>query len=203
MKSSSSGSGRSGRTSSCRRPQHDRATEVVHAHAVVPIRASRHATLGIVYDAPRAVGRAPSTLDDERDHRPHDRARDLRDHRPQSAGRGPSRARRSRAAAVLQGRRQRYGDAPVPELPILGVRLDDLGEKEAVLAAGHRGYFTIRHFDGYAAVLIELRRAAKHVVRETLVDGWLACTRTSSPASSPAAPSARRPPAAIVSGSRW
>ena len=70
---------------------------------------------------------------------------------------------------------KRYGDAPVPELPILGVRLDDLGEKEAVLAAGHRGYFTIPHFDGYAAVLIELRRAAKNVVRETLVDGWLAC----------------------------
>ena len=52
---------------------------------------------------------------------------------------------------------RRFGESPVPPAPILAVRVDDLGEKEAVLAAGHRGFFTIPHFDGYAAVLIELR----------------------------------------------
>ena len=34
--------------------------------------------------------------------------------------------------------------------------VEDLGEKEAVLGAGTRGIFTISHFDGYAAVLIQL-----------------------------------------------
>ena len=34
---------------------------------------------------------------------------------------------------------KRFGDAPVPSLPILAVRVDDLGEKEAVLAAGTQG----------------------------------------------------------------
>ena len=48
---------------------------------------------------------------------------------------------------------RRFGDAPIPTYPILAVRVDDLGEKEAVLAAGHKGVFTIPHFDGYAAVL--------------------------------------------------
>jgi hypothetical protein len=70
---------------------------------------------------------------------------------------------------------RRFGADPVPQQPVLAVRLDDLGEKEAVLAANHRGYFTIPHFDGYAAVLVELRLAGKKVVRDTLVDGWLAC----------------------------
>jgi hypothetical protein len=63
----------------------------------------------------------------------------------------------------------------VPEGPILAVRVDDLGEKEAVLAAGHRGFFTIPHFNGYAAILIQLRSAGKRPVRDALVDGWLAC----------------------------
>ena len=70
---------------------------------------------------------------------------------------------------------RRFGDAPVPAQPIVAVRVDDLGEKDAVLAAGHRGLFTIPHFDGYAAVLIELRRAGKRALREAIVDGWLAC----------------------------
>jgi hypothetical protein len=50
---------------------------------------------------------------------------------------------------------RRFGDGSVPAGPILAVRVDDLGEKEAVLAAGHKGFFTIPHFDGYSAVLID------------------------------------------------
>jgi hypothetical protein len=68
---------------------------------------------------------------------------------------------------------KRFGDAAPPSGPILAVRVDDLGEKEAVLAAGHRGFFTIPHFDGYAAVLIQLDVAGKRAVREAIVDGWL------------------------------
>jgi hypothetical protein len=70
---------------------------------------------------------------------------------------------------------KRFGDATPPDGPILAVRVEDLGEKEAVLAAGQRGFFTIPHFDGYAAVLIQLRTAGKRAVRDALVDGWLAC----------------------------
>jgi hypothetical protein len=70
---------------------------------------------------------------------------------------------------------RRFGDAPPPDGPILAVRVEDLGEKEAVLAAGTKGFFTIPHFDGYAAVLIQLKVAPKRAVREAVVDAWLAC----------------------------
>ena len=70
---------------------------------------------------------------------------------------------------------KRYGDQPVPEGPIVAVRVEDLGEKQAVLSAGHRGFFTIPHFDGYAAVLIQLKAVTKRPLRDALEDGWLAC----------------------------
>ena len=70
---------------------------------------------------------------------------------------------------------KRFGDDAPPDGPILAVRVEDLGEKEAVLAAHPKGFFTIPHFDGYAAVLIHLKRVTKRPVREVLTDGWLAC----------------------------
>ena len=70
---------------------------------------------------------------------------------------------------------KRFGDEPPPEGPILAVRVDDLEEKEAVLAEELPGFFTIPHFDGYAAVLIQLPRVRKGALRDALVDGWLAC----------------------------
>ena len=69
---------------------------------------------------------------------------------------------------------KRFGAAPVPDGPILAVRVADLGEKEAVLAEQPKAFFTIPHFDGYAAVLIQLRVATKKAVREAIVDAWLA-----------------------------
>jgi hypothetical protein len=71
--------------------------------------------------------------------------------------------------------RRRFGDVTPPAEPILAVRVDDLGEKEAVLAAGLAGFFTIPHFDGFAAVLIELGEAAPDAVRAALTDAYLAC----------------------------
>jgi hypothetical protein len=70
---------------------------------------------------------------------------------------------------------KRFAGGPVPDGPILAVRVDDLGEKEAVLAMGQQGFFTIPHFDGYAAVLIQLTLAGKRAVRVALEDGWLSC----------------------------
>ncbi len=69
---------------------------------------------------------------------------------------------------------KRFGAATPPDGPILAVRVADLGEKEAVLAEQAKGFFTIPHFDGYAAVLIQLRVATKKAVRESILDAWLA-----------------------------
>jgi hypothetical protein len=72
---------------------------------------------------------------------------------------------------------RRFGDETPPDGPILAVRVGDLGEKEAVLAANPDAFFTIPHFDGYAAVLIQLRKASAAALREAITDGWLACAR--------------------------
>lgn len=69
---------------------------------------------------------------------------------------------------------KRFGTDPVPPEPILAVRVSDLADKDAVLAAHPESFFTIPHFDGFAAVLVELARASKDEVREALEDGWLA-----------------------------
>jgi hypothetical protein len=70
---------------------------------------------------------------------------------------------------------RRFGDQEPPEGPILAVRVEDLGEKEAVLAAHPEAFFTIPHFDGYSAVLIQLRLVTLTALREAVTDGWLAC----------------------------
>jgi hypothetical protein len=70
---------------------------------------------------------------------------------------------------------KRFGTATPPDGAILAVRVDDLGEKEAVLAAYPKAFFTIPHFDGFPAVLVQLRLATKASVKEALTDAWLAC----------------------------
>jgi len=70
---------------------------------------------------------------------------------------------------------RRFGDATPPDGPIVAVRVADLVEKEAVLGAQQKGFFTIPHFDGYPAVLIQLEKVSKRALRDALVDGWLAC----------------------------
>jgi len=70
---------------------------------------------------------------------------------------------------------RRFGDASPPGGPILALRVDGLEDKEAVLSMGHKGFFTIPHFEGYAAVLVQLRVAEKQPLREAIVDAWLAC----------------------------
>jgi hypothetical protein len=70
---------------------------------------------------------------------------------------------------------KRFGDAVPPQQPVLAVRVEDLGEKEAVLAANHPGFFTIPHFNGYPAILIELSTVSTEALREAILDGWLAC----------------------------
>ncbi|MFF4255011.1 MmcQ/YjbR family DNA-binding protein [Streptomyces sp. NPDC001663] len=65
------------------------------------------------------------------------------------------------------------GDA-APEGPILGVRVADVGVKEALLASDPDVYFTTPHFDGYPAVLVRLDRIDAAELGELIVEAWLA-----------------------------
>src|SRR5690606_32305818 len=70
---------------------------------------------------------------------------------------------------------RRYGDETPPAGPVLATRVEDLGEKEAVLAEGHDAGFTIPHLDGYPIVLVALEAADDDVVARLVEDAWLAC----------------------------
>jgi len=90
----------------------------------------------------------------------------------------------------------RFGDTTPPAGPILAVRVADLGEKEAVLAAHPAAFFTIPHFDGFSAVLIQLTTVTVAELSEAIVDGWLACAPphlANSYLDSEGSPAARRP----------
>ena len=68
---------------------------------------------------------------------------------------------------------RRFGDEPVPAGPILAVMVDDLGEKDAVLAARPET-LTIPHLDGVPVVLVRLDAVDDAALRELLVDAWFA-----------------------------
>lgn len=69
---------------------------------------------------------------------------------------------------------KRFGGAPVPEEPVLAVRTAGIAEKEALLATASPAVFTIPHFEGFAAVLVELPVVAGDELAEILLDGWIA-----------------------------
>src|SRR5436309_2950762 len=69
---------------------------------------------------------------------------------------------------------KRFGDATPPSGPILAVSVADLGEKEAVLAAGDDAFFSTAHFDGYPAVLVALDLVTRDALQAALEDGWAA-----------------------------
>lgn len=69
---------------------------------------------------------------------------------------------------------KRFGNATPPDGPILGLRVSSLEEKDVVLMSHRRGFFTIPHFDGFAAVLIQLNRVTKRGLREAITDAWSA-----------------------------
>lgn len=70
---------------------------------------------------------------------------------------------------------KRFGAASPPEGPILAVRVADLAERDAVLATSSDAFFTIAHFEGYPAVLLQMQRVTPQELRDTLIDGWFAC----------------------------
>ena len=62
-----------------------------------------------------------------------------------------------------------------PAGPIVALVVEDLLEKEAVLEQSSDAIFTIPHFDGYAAVLVQLDVVDGPELAEAVVDAWLAC----------------------------
>ena len=65
------------------------------------------------------------------------------------------------------------GDA-APDGPILGVRVEHLVAKEAMLADDPEAFFTTPHFDGYPAVLVKLERIGTDELEEVITEAWLA-----------------------------
>ena len=69
---------------------------------------------------------------------------------------------------------KRLEGAPPPEGDLIAVRTAGLEEKDALLAEGRKGFFTITHFDGYPSLLIQLKVLTKKALREALIDAWSA-----------------------------
>jgi hypothetical protein len=87
---------------------------------------------------------------------------------------------------------KRLGDTPPPEGEILGVRVEDLDAKDALLSLALPGFFTIAHFEGYPAVLIELRNARAKDVRTAVLDAHRSVTTAPPKAKRPARSRPRR-----------
>ena len=87
---------------------------------------------------------------------------------------------------------KRFGDETPPAGEILAVRVENLDAKDALLAIAPPGFFTIPHFQGYAAVLIALRQARAKDVRAAIRDAF----RTAAPEQAvarPVAPKSGKP----------
>lgn len=65
---------------------------------------------------------------------------------------------------------KRFGDEVLPRGDLLAVITDGLDGKDALLAMDLPGFFTIPHFNGFPAVLIELGRARLTDVRAAIAD---------------------------------
>ena len=61
-----------------------------------------------------------------------------------------------------------------PTGDILALRTADLEMKDVLLASDPRVYFTTPHFDGYAAVLVQLKKIGAKELQRAIVEAWLA-----------------------------
>ncbi|RSM72980.1 hypothetical protein DMH04_41560 [Kibdelosporangium aridum] len=60
-----------------------------------------------------------------------------------------------------------------PDGPVLGVRVADVGVKEALLAEDPAVYFTTPHFNGYPAILVRLAEISVPELGELVTEAWL------------------------------
>jgi len=67
---------------------------------------------------------------------------------------------------------KRFGGLPPAAEPILALAAADLHEKEAILASGINGVFTIEHFNGYKAFLVELDVVSPKALKQLIVEAY-------------------------------
>jgi hypothetical protein len=60
-----------------------------------------------------------------------------------------------------------------PDGPILGLRVEHEGIKQALIGDNPDVFFTIPHFDGYPAVLARLEEIDVDELTEVIVEAWL------------------------------
>lgn len=60
-----------------------------------------------------------------------------------------------------------------PEGALLGVRVADLGVREAMIADDPLLFFTIPHFEGFPAILVRLDLIGVPELEELIVEAWL------------------------------
>lgn len=60
-----------------------------------------------------------------------------------------------------------------PAGPILGMRTADLEMKEALLRSDPNALFTIPHFDGYPAVLVQLEKISAKALKQLITEAWI------------------------------
>ena len=86
---------------------------------------------------------------------------------------------------------KRFGDETPPEGPFLALRTADLLEKEAALEANPDVFFTIEHFNGYAAYLIKLNEVTKKTLKTAITDAHRTATANANAAAKPSPPRPR------------
>ena len=64
--------------------------------------------------------------------------------------------------------------ANAPDGPILGIRTADLEMKDILLRSDPAVFFTTPHFDGYPAVLVQLKKIGTKKLKDVIVEAWLA-----------------------------
>ena len=70
---------------------------------------------------------------------------------------------------------QRFGDDRPPGGPILALRVEDLLERDAVLSESSGAVFTIPHFEGYPAVLVQVAEVEVDELEELVLGAWMTC----------------------------
>jgi hypothetical protein len=61
----------------------------------------------------------------------------------------------------------------VPSSVVVGIRVANQSDKEALLACGEEKFFIEPHYNGYPAILVWLPLIAVDELEELLVDAWL------------------------------
>ena len=69
---------------------------------------------------------------------------------------------------------RRFGDDPVPQGDIIGLRTEDLAERDAILAEGVTGFFTIEHLANHPGFLVELVVVDPDRLATAVEDAWRA-----------------------------